>query len=98
MPTHDEDDSFWRDWRRLNREQRLAFRKAAAALNADLAADSGIRPSLRAHPMVGNSGIWELTWEGEDGRATFRFGPEKVPGQRHVIWRRVGGHEIYQEP
>jgi len=98
MPTHEEDDSFWRDWRRLKREERLAFRKAAAALNDDLAAGSSIRPSLRAHPMVAHPGIWELTWEGEDGRATFRFGPEQISGRRHVVWRRVGGHEIFQAP
>jgi hypothetical protein len=28
----------------------------------------------------------------------FSFGPEKIPGKRHVIWRRIGGHEIFQEP
>jgi hypothetical protein len=29
---------------------------------------------------------------------THSFGPEKIPGKRHVIWRRIGGHEIFQEP
>jgi hypothetical protein len=49
-------------------------------------------------PVRGQAGIWEMTWEGNDGRATFMYGPEKLPGKRHVIWLRVGGHEIFQEP
>jgi hypothetical protein len=98
MPTHEQDQSFWRDWRWLNRQQRRAFRKAAAALNDDLAAGSGIRASLRAHPMKNHPGIWGLTWQGNDGRATFRFGPEHTTGTSHVVWRRVGGHEIFENP
>lgn len=46
--------------------------------------------------MQGVSGIWEMTWEGNDGRATFSLTTRH--GQRHVIWRRVGGHEIYEHP
>jgi hypothetical protein len=31
-------------------------------------------------------------------RATFSYGAEVVAGKRHVIWRRVGSHEIYENP
>lgn len=48
--------------------------------------------------MRSHNGIWEMTWEGNDGRATFAWGPEHEPGKRYVIWRRVGGHEIYANP
>ena len=34
-----------------------------------------------------------MTWA-LDGRATLSWGDEIVPGHRHVIWRRCGGHEI----
>ena len=97
MPTHEEEESFQRDLDDLTPEQYARFRRTVRRLAEDL--DRGeIRASLRAKPMVDHSGIWELTWEGADGRATFAFGPERIPGKRHVIWRRVGGHEIFREP
>jgi len=43
------------------------------------------------------AGIFEMTWA-PDGRATFQFGPEVVAGQPHVIWRRIGRHEILARP
>jgi hypothetical protein len=30
--------------------------------------------------------------------ATFSYGDERVSGQPHIIWRRVGGHEIFKQP
>ena len=33
-----------------------------------------------------------------DGRATFRYGAEVKPGETHVEWLRVGGHEIFARP
>lgn len=48
--------------------------------------------------MQGHPGIWEITWEGNDGRATFRYGPEVRAGKKHIIWRRIGGHEIFEQP
>lgn len=35
-----------------------------------------------------------MTW-GSDGRALFRYGDAKRPGERHVIWHRVGTHDIF---
>lgn len=81
----------------MSREQRTLFRSARREFIADC--DSGhFRPSLRVHPLRGHPGIWEMTWEGNDGRATFAWGPEHEPGKRHVIWRRVGSHEIFAHP
>jgi hypothetical protein len=97
MPTHEEEERFQRDWKRLKRWQKRAFIAAVQEFAHDL--DSGeLRPSLRVMPMADHPGIWEMTWEGHDGRATFSYGPETIPGKRHVIWRRVGGHKIFQEP
>jgi hypothetical protein len=33
-----------------------------------------------------------------DGRATFRYGSELEPGETHVQWLRIGGHEILSRP
>ena len=97
MPTRDVAGDFWNDYDRLTEAQRLRFLRVLQRFVEDV--DSGhFRASLRVKPVRGRSGIWEMTWEGNDGRATFMYGPEKLPGKRHVIWLRIGGHEIFQEP
>jgi hypothetical protein len=40
---------------------------------------------------------WEMSYSG-GGRATFRYGAEVKPGEVHVEWLRVGGHEILSRP
>lgn len=47
---------------------------------------------VAAHP-----GVFEMTWD-NDSRATFSCEEERVPGQLHVIWRRVGTHAIFTPP
>jgi len=97
MPTRDVEQRFLDDFARLTIAQRAAFVRALHEFIEDC--DSGrFRPSLRVHPMRSHGGIWEMTWEGNDGRATFAWGPEHELGKRHVIWRRVGGHEIFANP
>jgi len=64
----------------------------------DLRRGGSFRGTLRVKPMQGHSGIFEMTWEGEDGRATFDYGPEVLPGERHIRWRRIGDHNIFQNP
>jgi hypothetical protein len=38
-----------------------------------------------------------MTWA-SNGRATWQYGPEQRPGERHVIWRRIGTHDIFRAP
>jgi hypothetical protein len=38
--------------------------------------------------------VFEMTWD-NDGRATFSYGEEQIPGEAHVIWRRIGTHAIF---
>ncbi|HEX3270763.1 MAG TPA: hypothetical protein VHR15_08940 [Ktedonobacterales bacterium] len=47
--------------------------------------------------MQGHTGVFEMTWA-DDGRATFSYGTSSVPGEPHIIWRRVGSHDILQNP
>ena len=54
-------------------------------------------PQLRLKRVQGPGGIWEITWA-PDGRATFAYGPEVFPGEPHIIWRRIGSHDIFQDP
>lgn len=98
MPTHDEDDQFLKEYVTLTLEQKRLFRQAVEKLAEDLDRGGAIRGSLRVKPLKGHSSLWELTWEGEDGRATFEYGPELQPGKKHIRWRRVGTHAIFDNP
>ena len=97
MPTYELLPDFHRDYARLTEPQKKAFRLAVKTFVIDLRRGS-FRASLRVKPMQYTPNIFEMTWEGQDGRATFDYGPEQLPGEKHVRWRRVGGHEIFAHP
>ena len=92
-PTYELSARFAREFAHLPREQRRAFRVAVEKLVNSLK-DAGELPrSLRIKRVQGTKDIWEMSYSG-DGRATFRYGAEQRPGEAHVVWLRVGGHEI----
>ena len=94
MPTSELLPDFRRDYARLTEEQKKAFRLVVKKFVIDLRRGS-FRGSLRVKPMQDNPNIFEMTWEGQDGRATFDYGPEQRPGEKHIRWRRIGGHDIF---
>ncbi len=96
MPTHEELPRFLRDWERLRPEQREAFLRALGLLVSGLVRQS-FAPQLRIKRVQGHEGIWEITWAA-DGRATFAYGLEVITGHPHVIWRRIGTHDIFRRP
>ncbi len=63
----------------------------------DLRALRGFRPSLRIKRVRGTTGIFEMMWA-PNGRATFEYGVEVHPGDPHIVWRRIGTHEIFKKP
>lgn len=96
-PTYELLPGFAREFARLPREQQRAFRAAVAKLVRALG-DAGDPPrSLRIKRVQGTTDVWELSYSG-DGRATFRYRPERRAGETHVIWLRVGGHDILSRP
>lgn len=97
MPTHDEEPRFLQDYARLSAKDRLLFAVAYKKMVADLGAKRPLRKGLRIKGVQGHTGVYELTWSG-DGRATFEYGPEVRPGEAHIIWRRIGTHDIFQNP
>ncbi len=97
MPTRELLPLFFRDWGQLTPEQQQAFRAAVAKFVEDLQARGGFRPGLRVKGVRSVAGVYELTW-GPDGRATFSYGRSIVEGEPHIIWRRIGTHEILREP
>ena len=102
MPTYETDDRFWHDWDRLSGAQQKLLKVAVLRLVADLkemeaGRRSSLRPGLRVKGVKGARGVFEMWWA-PDGRATFSWGAERRPGQRHIIWRRCGDHEILKQP
>ena len=102
MPTYETDDRFRRDWDRLSGAQRKLLKVAVLRLVADLkemeaGRRSSLRPGLKVKGVKGTPGVFEMRWAA-DGRATFSWDAERRPGQRHIIWRRCGDHEILKQP
>jgi hypothetical protein len=99
MPTFETLPRFERDWKKLTAQQQATFRKVVTeAFVSDLAApDRPFRAGLRVKGVAAHPGVFEMTWD-NDGRATFSYGEERIPGQAHVIWRRVGTHAIFTPP
>jgi len=97
MPTYATTNRFQRDFKDLSDKDRKAFRAAVREFVEDLATGR-FRKGLRVGRIEGTDSIFEMTWEGSNGRATFQYGPEVRPGEPHVIWRRVGTHEIFNNP
>ncbi len=100
MPTHEETAQFWRDWARLSAKERQPFREAVEKFAEDLESlhKGQFRRGLRVKPMQDAGGVFEMTWDLEDGRATFEYGQELRKNDPHIIWRRVGGHQIFVRP
>lgn len=96
MPTFEPAKSFRADYRLLTDEQREAFKVAVRRLVEDLRTGS-LRPGLRVKRVRKLAGVWELTWA-DDGRATFSYGKSIRGGEPHIIWRRVGTHDIFDNP
>lgn len=79
--------------------QQATFRKVISeAFVPDLAApDRPFRPVLRVKGVAAHPGVFEMGWD-NDGSATFSYGEERIVGQAHVIWRRIGTHAIFTPP
>ncbi len=97
MPTYERLPRFDQDWQRLDPEDRQRFRTAIARFVEDIEAGRPFRPGLRVKKVQGTDVIMEMTFA-PDGRATWQFGPELSPGQPHVIWRRIGTHDVLRTP
>lgn len=96
--------AFDADVRRLSKGERELFLKVVGEAFVPAAERRAANPSspwpkkLRVKAVAGATGIWELTWSfsGPDGRATFEW--VAIDGEPGILWRRVGGHEIFGDP
>jgi hypothetical protein len=97
MPTYEALDRFWSDFTALSADQQRAFMSAVQQVIEDLRRGEGFRKGLRVKGIRGSPGIFEMTWA-DDGRATFQFGTSPHKGEAHIIWRRVGSHDVFRNP
>ena len=95
-PTFEATPLFWRDHAALTDDQRAAFRRAVEKFVEDLPTRA-FRASLRIRGIQGTPGVFEMTWA-PDGRATFQYGTPPSAEEAHILWRRVGTHEIFGSP
>lgn len=94
MPTFATTPRFRQDFKSLTPQQRQRFERVVRE-EFVLDVDSGrFRPGLRVKGVQATSGVFEMTWA-LDGRATWQYGTPVRQGRRHVIWRRVGTHSIF---
>ncbi|WP_030723305.1 hypothetical protein [Streptomyces griseus] len=102
MPTFETCPRFTTDLQHLNPARRRRFRRVVLdAFVPDLRTGRKFRPGLRIKGVRCAPGVYELTWSmgtGPAGRATFEYGTEVRPGTPHVIWRRIGTHQILTGP
>ena len=96
-PTYESRSSFGRDLSRLTPEQRKRFLGAVAEMVADLRAGRPFRPGLRIRRIAGTQHLWEMTFA-PDGRATWQYGSPRRGGDPHIVWRRIGNHDVFRQP
>ncbi|MFC0107937.1 hypothetical protein [Kibdelosporangium aridum] len=97
MPTYERHARFDRDFQKLTHDQRKQFKTVLVEQFIPCLKTREFPPALRIKRVQCTRGVWEMTWA-PDGRATFEYGEEKVPGEPHIIWRRVGTHSIFTRP
>ena len=97
MPTFESVARFDREFRRMPRELQAAFLSMLPTFIAALrTTPPAFPPGLRIKRVHGSQNVWEITFA-PDGRATFQYGDEINPGTPHIIWRRVGTHDVRRE-
>lgn len=97
MPTYAKTVRFAKDYDALSSEERKRFKVAVEKFVDDFKGKGPFRKGLRVKGVKGAEGIFEMTWA-DNGRATFEYGEEQVAGEPHIIWRRVGTHEVLGSP
>jgi len=97
VPTHARLPRFDKDYDALDTDQRETFKAAVRKFVEDMASAGTFPKGLRVEGVQGSAGVYEMTWA-KDGRATFQYGENQIPGEPHIIWRRVGTQAIFGEP
>lgn len=96
MPHYSTTPRFRRDLKLLPKAMRTRF---VAIVRDHFVPDlekGRFRPGLRVKRIESTSGVYEMTFA-PNGRATWQYGPTIEPGVPHVVWRRVGTHDVLDD-
>ena len=95
MPTHEQVARFMAEYACLTPAQRRDFRRAVVLFREGLRTGT-FHPSLRVKGFWSEDGVFEMRWA-KDGRALWQYG-DPLPGRArpHVVWLRIGTHDIYK--
>ena len=98
MPTHPETRAFLRDRNRLTADQAARFRARLRDFIDDLreietGRQTWFRAGLRVKKLSGSLDVYEMSWA-PNGRATFAMGDPITENKLHIVWLRVGSHDI----
>ncbi|WP_385625582.1 hypothetical protein PXH67_43580 (plasmid) [Streptomyces sp. P8-A8] len=96
MPTYEALPRFTTDLHHLTPDQRRRFRRTVIRAFVPDLRSGHFRSGLRIKRVRCAPGVYELTWSG-GGRATWSYGTERIRGA-HIVWRRIGGHDIFTSP
>jgi hypothetical protein len=97
VPTFETTKRFVNDFAKLSTSEQARFERIVKERFVPDLASGTFRAGLRVKGIQGAEGVFEMTWA-PDGRATFQYGAEHVAGEPHVIWRRVGTHDVFERP
>lgn len=97
MPTLQTTPRFDRDWKHLTPDSRARFRQVVTHQFVPDLVNGAFRAGLRVKGVEAVPNVFEMTWA-PDGRATFSYGSPQRVGEPHIIWRRIGTHEVFRYP
>lgn len=95
MPTFQATPRFERDWKQFTPDLRARLQRVVTEQFVPDLAKGTFRAGLRVKSVQAAPGVFEMTWA-PDGRATFSYGQQQRTGEPHVIWRRIGTHQIFR--
>lgn len=94
--------SFGADWDRLTGQKRELLTRVVLEVFEPACERRARSPgtpwprSLRVRDVAGAPGVWEMTWDWPDGRATFEW--IELDGAPASRWRRIGTQRIFGSP
>jgi hypothetical protein len=97
VPTFSSTPRFQRDFEKLSDQDKARFQVVVRTQFVPDLSLGTFRPGLRVKGVQGAPSVFEMTWA-PDGRATWQYGEEVRPAEPHVMWRRIGTHDVFNRP
>ena len=97
MPAFQVTPRFERNRKQLTPESRALSQPVNTGQYVPDLARGVFRAGLQVTGVQAAPGVSAMTWA-PDSRATFSYRPGQQAGEPHLIWRRIGTHDISRDP